>query len=354
MAYRILVIDDEPDLQLLITQRFQKEIDGGELFFEFASDGLEGLKKVDSNNNYHVIVTDLKMPVMDGFELLKSLKERDVLSKALVASAYDDMQNFRLAMNTGAFDFIVKPIAFNDLKVTIYKAIADYNNHIEGLEAKKKLIEAVKEKEAAILKERLRISRDLHDDVGASISGISITASTAIDKVINDNKSEAVHLIQSITTDLSEVITTMSDMVWLINPINDSAEKLFERIQLFAVKVFAPLDVSFIIDDVAPYKNLPLSIEVRKNIFLIIKESINNAAKYSHCTQCKLQITKTQKSLTIICNDNGKGFDAGARFLGNGLKNIKQRATEINAQVMIYSKPIKGTTVQLIVPLSGY
>lgn len=347
MNHRILVIDDEPDLQSLIIQRFYKEIESGELFFEFATDGSEGLKKIENNNNYHVIVTDLKMPVMDGFELLVALKEREVLSKTLVASAYDDMQNFRIAMNSGAFDFIVKPISFDDLKVTIYKAIAEFNNHIEGLEAKRKLIEAVKEKEAAILKERLRISRDLHDDVGASISGISITASTAVEKVINDNKNEAVRLMQSITTDLSEVITTMSDMVWLINPLNDSAEKLFERIQLFAVKMFAPLNIAFTMDDTAPFKNIPLSIEMRKNIFLIMKESINNAAKYSHCTQCNLQIAKAGKTFSVIFADNGKGFDDTIVIAGNGLKNMRHRAKEINAEVKITSASQKGTAVEL-------
>lgn len=351
MKGKILVIDDEPDLQLLITQRFQTEIESGELVFEFASDGLEGLKKVESNNNYHVIVTDLKMPIMDGLELLAELKKREVLSKALVASAYDDMENFRSAMNSGAFDFIVKPIAFNDLKVTIYKAIADYNNNIEGLEARKKLIEAVKEKEAAILRERLRISRDLHDDIGASISGISISAITAQKKLSENNIHEAGSLLHHIAQDAHDMVTSMSEMVWLINPKNDSMEKLFDRIRTYATHVLPAKDILFSFNDEVSLNPLILSIEERKNIYLIFKEAINNAAKYSECSEVNLIVQKNKSTVDFILSDNGNGFDKSKVQFGNGLKNMQQRADEINGKFSTESNS-NGTTIKLSVVLA--
>jgi signal transduction histidine kinase len=274
-----------------------------------------------------------------------------VLSKALVASAYDDMENFRSAMNSGAFDFIVKPIAFNDLKVTIYKAIADYNNNIEGLEARKKLIEAVKEKEAAILRERLRISRDLHDDIGASISGISISAITAQKKLSENNIHEAGSLLHHIAQDAHDMVTSMSEMVWLINPKNDSMEKLFDRIRTYATHVLPAKDILFSFNDEVSLNPLILSIEERKNIYLIFKEAINNAAKYSECSEVNLIVQKNKSTVDFILSDNGNGFDKSKVQFGNGLKNMQQRADEINGKFSTESNS-NGTTIKLSVVLA--
>lgn len=122
---RILVVDDEPDLELLVTQKFRRRIHAGELEFAFARDGVEAVETLAENPDIQVVVTDIRMPRMDGLSLLARLKRFSRLLRAVVVSAYGDMQNIRAAMNLGAYDFVTKPIDFQDLEKTIDKTIDD-------------------------------------------------------------------------------------------------------------------------------------------------------------------------------------------------------------------------------------
>ncbi len=121
-ALKILFVDDEPDLAPLIRQKFRRHVRDGLLLLEFAGDGIEALEKLDGDPEIEIIVTDINMPRMDGLTLLGRLKERDHLQKAIVVTAYGDMENIRIAMNQGAFDFLTKPIDLADLEVTLNNA----------------------------------------------------------------------------------------------------------------------------------------------------------------------------------------------------------------------------------------
>lgn len=125
MPHTILVVDDEPDLELLITQRFRREIRDRTMRFVFASNGQDALKQLDAQRDTDVVLTDINMPVMDGLTLLSNLNERYPLLKAVIVSAYGDMANIRTALNRGAFDFITKPIDFQDLAITLSKSIQE-------------------------------------------------------------------------------------------------------------------------------------------------------------------------------------------------------------------------------------
>lgn len=121
-AIKILVVDDEPDLELLIRQRFRREIGGGQYEFVFAGDGLEALERLDEHPEVDLVLSDINMPRMDGLRLLAEIGELSRLLKVVIVSAYGDMSNIRTAMNRGAYDFITKPIDFADLEATIDKA----------------------------------------------------------------------------------------------------------------------------------------------------------------------------------------------------------------------------------------
>ena len=122
MTNRILVVDDEPDLETLIMQKFRRQIRDGAVSFVFARDGVEALAAVDADATIELVVSDINMPRMDGLTLIEKLQTMEHLS-TIIVSAYGDMANIRTAMNRGAFDFLTKPIDFSDLDTTIAKTL---------------------------------------------------------------------------------------------------------------------------------------------------------------------------------------------------------------------------------------
>lgn len=122
-AARILVVDDEPDVETMISQRFRRQIRKGEMEFRFARDGQEALDAIAEGRTFDVILSDINMPRMDGLTLLERLNDLEVDLKTVMVSAYGDMGNIRTAMNRGAFDFVTKPIEFIDLETTLNKTL---------------------------------------------------------------------------------------------------------------------------------------------------------------------------------------------------------------------------------------
>lgn len=135
---KILVVDDETDLEVLIKQKFRKQIRQKEYDFRFAVNGRDALEKLSEEPDTDIVLSDINMPEMDGLTLLSKLNEKSPLIKAVIVSAYGDMENIRTAMNRGAFDFITKPINFEDLTITVEKTI----HHAKQL---KDTLKAIKE-----------------------------------------------------------------------------------------------------------------------------------------------------------------------------------------------------------------
>ena len=129
MSAYILVVDDEPDLETLMLQKFRRRIREGAVSFMFAHDGLEALQSIEQHPHVDLVMADINMPRMDGLSLLARLQEAEDKKSTIIVSAYGDMSNIRTAMNRGAFDFITKPIDFGDLEMTIDKTI----RHVEML-----------------------------------------------------------------------------------------------------------------------------------------------------------------------------------------------------------------------------
>jgi adenylate cyclase len=139
MTATILVVDDEPDLEALVQQRFRRQIRDGEFGFRFAHDGLEALDIIANGEDVDMVLSDINMPRMDGLTLLQKIQEADDPLSTVIVSAYGDLANIRTAMNRGAFDFLTKPIDFSDLETTIRKTLA----HIERMrEARRRQAEA--------------------------------------------------------------------------------------------------------------------------------------------------------------------------------------------------------------------
>src|SRR6476661_2542382 len=139
MTAIILVVDDEPDLEALVLQKFRRQIRDGAMQFMFAHDGIEALQSIEAHPHVDMVVSDINMPRMDGLSLLARLQEAEDKKSTIIVSAYGDMSNIRTAMNRGAFDFLTKPIDFGDLELTIGKTV----RHVEMLrEARRRQAEA--------------------------------------------------------------------------------------------------------------------------------------------------------------------------------------------------------------------
>ena len=138
MKAKILVVDDETDLELLIKQKFRRQIREKQYEFVFAHDGVEALEVLAQQPDVDMVLTDINMPGMDGLTLLIKLHENNPMLKAVIVSAYGDMDNIRTAMNRGAFDFVTKPVNFEDLELTMQKTM-------EYVAQLRKTLQAIKE-----------------------------------------------------------------------------------------------------------------------------------------------------------------------------------------------------------------
>jgi class 3 adenylate cyclase/FixJ family two-component response regulator len=132
---KILVVDDEADLEVLIKQKFRQKIREHQYEFVFAINGVKALEQLQEHQDIDIVLSDINMPEMDGLTLLSKINEQNTLLKSVIVSAYGDMENIRTAMNRGAFDFVTKPVNFEDLEVTMEKTIKHVNQLKETMRA---------------------------------------------------------------------------------------------------------------------------------------------------------------------------------------------------------------------------
>ncbi len=209
------------------------------------------------------------------------------------------------------------------------------------------------EKEALIIQERLRISRDLHDDLGATISSINIYSSTVKQKLHENKIDETEKILDKISEEAQDMVYGMSDMVWTISPHNDTIEKLINRIHNYGTDIMQAKDIQFKLEYDPQVGSLKLSMEQRRNIFLILKEAINNLVKYSNATEAILRAYVVEHKICIELKDFGQGFNIdlidNKNSGGNGLRNIQQRASEIQAELYIDSVIGVGTSIRILI-----
>jgi signal transduction histidine kinase len=197
---------------------------------------------------------------------------------------------------------------------------------------------------------RNRIATDLHDDMGSTLSSIRIFSDVA-KKQIEEVKPETVQLLDRISNNATSLSENMQDIIWTIRSDNDTLEDLVSRMREFGLRVCDAKHIKFNTVVSQSFKASKLTLEQRRNLYLIFKEALNNAVKYSQCTQIDLILNLKNRFLKLELIDNGKGFDVEAVKRGNGLNNLEKRAKEINGQIDIKSEPGKGTGINLMVIL---
>lgn len=193
---------------------------------------------------------------------------------------------------------------------------------------------------------RTRIATDLHDDIGANLTRISILSEVAQQQNVNSNR-QSNGWLQLIADIARESVGSMSDIVWAINPDHDHLTDLIHKMRRHSEEVFTlrGIDLKLSTPDAVP--NLKLNVNARRDLYLIFKETVNNAARHSDCTRVEIELLLAGGNLVLTINDNGRGFNPAAKNDGNGLQNIQRRSAALGAELSIESNINNGTRLWL-------
>ncbi|MDN3687259.1 ligand-binding sensor domain-containing protein [Cyclobacterium jeungdonense] len=202
----------------------------------------------------------------------------------------------------------------------------------------------------AVVKLRSQLARDLHDDMGSTLSTINILSSMAKTKLGTD-PAKTSEYISKISENSQRMMESMDDIVWSIKPQNDSMEKLIARMREFANQVLESKDIAFSMEVDECILGMKLSMDARRDLFLIFKEGINNAAKYSGAERVFISFGLDKDLFTMRIEDYGKGFDLENLDEGNGLGNMKKRSANLGGNLEIKTNPGNGTVLELKVHL---
>ena len=193
---------------------------------------------------------------------------------------------------------------------------------------------------------RTRIATDLHDDIGANLTRISLLSEVAKQKAVNGDTD----LLTSIADISRESVASMNDIVWAVSPDHDRLVDLVRRMRSHAEEIFTLRDIDLDFSAPAADGDLQLSVGVRRDLLLIFKEAVNNAARHSACTSVKIELQLSSSLLTLAIADNGSGF-AVIGYDGQGLRSMKRRAAALGGKLEIKSVIDMGTTIRFEIPL---
>ena len=202
----------------------------------------------------------------------------------------------------------------------------------------------------AMVNERLRISQELHDEIGATLSGIAMYSHLAKEQLKNSQTGYIENSLSIIQNNAGEMVNKLNDIVWLINPGHDTLKQLMQRLEDYAVQMAAVKKIRIISNINGWEQESLLNAEIRRNIYLLFKEAINNAIKYSNATLLEFYAKNENNKVEIMLKDNGDGFEVDTVKRGNGLNSIKQRGKDIGADVQLIASPGKGCMLKMILP----
>ncbi|MBZ4190992.1 tetratricopeptide repeat-containing sensor histidine kinase [Niabella beijingensis] len=188
---------------------------------------------------------------------------------------------------------------------------------------------------------RSQIASDLHDDMGSSLSSIHIFS-----ELLRKSGTDKEALLSKIEANAKDTLDALDDIIWLVKPSNDKFSNLCQHIREYAVPMFESKGIRFVVDFPDAISEIPLPMDTRRNVFLIVKESVNNLVKYSQCTEASVIARDEETVISFAIKDNGIGFDPDKLTDRNGVKNIKARAQKMNAEIKITTTPGQGVLVE--------
>lgn len=385
MEARILVVDDEPDVEFLIRKKFRKKIREQELDFSFAQNGLEALERLAEIEGIDLVLTDINMPRMDGLTLIQKIGEFRYNVKAVVVSAYDDMDNIRKAMNFGAFDFITKPIDFQDFENTVYKTLLKKKQE-ENVELEETLRELRETQQQLVLQEKMAslgnlvagIAHEINNPIGVINSASDVVKrciekievalaqrqdGNAIEKPIlllkNNN-----HLILSAGTRIATLVKSLKNFARLDEEEYQEAdlrEGIESTLTLIEQQVSGRIDIEKRLADLPRVYCSPGQInQVFMSILLNAIQAIEGPGSI------EIGAFTKENRVYVQFRDSGQGippeklariFDfafsrkSSRVTMGVGLPASYHIIQKHNGEIRIESEPGKGTVVTIALPL---
>jgi signal transduction histidine kinase len=355
------------------SNRSQGELEKALLFFKKGLKFAEELNYINAKSNLYreMSVTNHMIgnleAALDNFQLHKALDDqiskrkiatRDEQMRLRLESFYKEKENVKLKQIKEQQESEIETkaawiglLAASLIALILGSAYWFYQNRIQNLSK-------VQEAQAETIKQmqiseqiRKQIARDLHDDMGSTLSSISILSQVA-EKEANTKDVQTKELLSKINRNSQRMLDTMNDIVWTTQPVNDTFESISIKIREFAAEVFDAKDIKYkitIADDLLNHKLPPNQVY---NFYLIIKENINNIAKYAKAKNVLVSIEHIANKILLSIEDDGIGFDKNNLTTnGNGLKNIEKRSADLGGKLTIDSDSGNGTKIKLEIPL---
>lgn len=314
-----------------------KEISSYKYLADYYANKKEFDKALEYTNKLHRVAdsvggNDLQLQIKqleEQYNVEKNEKEIALLKKdqQLNIANLQRQKSFQY----GAIIFLAMSLLIGFLAVTRYRVVQRTNRLIEM--------------------ERMRnnIARDLHDDIGSTLTSINILSKMALQQTDNTTLQQN---MQKIKDRSSSIMESMGDIVWAINPQNDTFEKIIFRMKEFTAELLDPLNVNYQFKEEGDFTAVKMDIKKRKDFYLLFKEGVNNAAKYSNCKNLMIALLENGNLLHLEIKDDGVGFNEKVVKNGNGLINMRERAAAMNGTIDIQSEPGKGTQIILEVPIT--
>ncbi len=204
------------------------------------------------------------------------------------------------------------------------------------------------ERQLELHQQRMNISTDLHDEIGATLSGIALYTHLANEQIKNNDQHLLQRSLQVIQSNATEMVNTLKDIIWSVDPRNDSVEEMFQKLEDYLHKMATTCKMEVKINIQPSIMKMPIPMHCRKNIFLICKEALNNSVKYSGSNKIELVAEFSGNNLLIRIRDKGCGFDFNSVKRGNGLNNMHLRASQSNVILSVNSRMNSGTEIQIL------
>ena len=335
---RILIVDDDETVRGYLETLFSRR----DYEIRTAGSGKEAIH-ILSEEYFPVVIADLNMPDLRGIQVLDYIQQQEMMTAVLIITAYGSLDSVIEALRHGAYDYLTKPFASQILIHRVARAMEKIRMEKAARALSSQIVYATEE-------ERLRISRDLHDEIGQSLAIMKLTLMAIKNKILNNPAEDILPEIEGLA---EHVETTMNEVSRISKDLSPSyvAEVGFSQALRLYIETFTKktgIQVDSCLREIPQFHNSQQEI----HLYRIAQEALTNIAKHSGATSVGIRLRNTEGDLYFSISDNGRGFDLSkeGRVGGMGLIGIRERVTILGGKVWIESESGSGTTIRMEIP----